>query len=257
MEDDDHFQELREKEIQRLIDEEGKANPIKGILTDDEILKYAGDSCTASEIRLKRGIGTQSDKSFVHDGMYDGFVGGGLLLVNIGVFAFIGDNLFGKILFFLVLFLMIGYYIYVMYIKDYTEPEYKTTTEKIDKISSKEDEDKKVLSNDELLLLFESKENIARKMIERKFPAPQMTNTKFNAVIDECKKEVESQVSILNALTPTTKTKHEIASRKKLIKQLISKIDDLTNELILFEENNIEYIIDSMDELINSVKNYK
>lgn len=279
--DEDNFDKtLKEREIKRLTtppkkikgiyyDCEGTelhhsftcgytSEPKKGILTDDEILKYAGDSCTASEIRLKRGIGTQSDKSSVHEDMYPGFVFGGIFLFCIAVASFMGEgNLFGKILFFLVLFLMIGYYIYVMYIKDYTEPEYKTTTEKIDKISSKEDEDKKILSNEELLLLFESKEKIARKMIERKFPAPQMTNTKFNAVIDECKKEVESQVSILNALTPTTKTKHEIASRKKLIKQLISKIDDLTNELILFEENNIEDIIDSMDELINSVKNYK
>lgn len=92
MEDDGHFQELREKEIQRLIDEEGKANPIKGILTDDEILKYAGDSCTASEIRLKRGIGTQSDKSFVHDDMYVGLVWGGILLFYIGVFSFFGGG---------------------------------------------------------------------------------------------------------------------------------------------------------------------
>ena len=275
--DEDNFDKtLKEREIKRLTtppkkikgkyyDCEGTElhhgftcgytlEPKKGILTDDEILKYAGDSVAAFEIRLKRGIGTQSDKSFVHDNMYPCLaMGGFFLLIFIGLPSFTGE----EILFFLVLFLMIGYYIYVMYIKDYTEPEYKTTTEKIDKISSKEDENEKVLSNDELLLLFESEEKIARKMIERKFPAPQMTNTKFNAVIDECKKEVESQVLILNALTPTTKTKQEIASRKKLIKQLISKIDDLTNELILFEENNIEDIIDSMDELINSVKNYK
>ena len=64
-------------------------------------------------------------------------------------------------------------------------------------------------------------------MIEKKFPAPQMTNTKFNSVLDNCKDVVESQIEILNALTPTEKTKHEINSRKKLIKQVISKIDDL------------------------------
>ena len=141
--------------------------------------------------------------------------------------------------------------IYIFFIHDFKDKNLNKTSK------YNVDEQKISNNNNELSVLFESKEKIARKMIERKFPAPQMTNTKFNAVIDECKKEVESQVSILNALTPTTKTKHEIASRKKLIKQLISKIDDLTNELILFEENNIEDIIDSMDELINSVKNYK
>ena len=67
MDDDAHFQELKEKEIQRLINRNGWSNPKKGILTDDEILIYAENSYSAAEIRLKRGIGTQSDKALVHD----------------------------------------------------------------------------------------------------------------------------------------------------------------------------------------------
>lgn len=157
----------------------------------------------------------------------------------------------------LILFFILGYYIYVMHIKDYTEPEYKQITEKLDKFSSKKDEDEKISSNDELLLLFESKEKIAREMVEKKFPAPQLTNTKFNTVIDDCKKEVESQILVLNALTVTEKTKYEIESRKDLIKQLINKMDDLTNELILSDENHIEEAIEDMDDLINSVKEYE
>lgn len=116
--------------------------------------------------------------------------------------------------------------------------------------------EKKLSNNEELELLFQAKEKIAREMIERRFPAPQITNTKFNGVLDNCKEVVESQIQILNALTPTEKTKYEIASRKKLIKQLIGKVDDLTNELILSEENNIEDVIDEMDNLISSVKEY-
>ena len=104
--------------------------------------------------------------------------------------------------------------------------------------------------------MFESKEKIAREMIERRFPAPQMTNTKFNNVLDSCKDVVESQIEILNSITPTDKTKYEIDSRKKLIKQVIGKIDDLTNELILSEESNLEEVIENMDNLINSVKEY-
>lgn len=93
-------------------------------------------------------------------------------------------------------------------------------------------------------------------MIEKRFPAPQMTNTKFNAVLDNCKEVVESQIENLNALTPTEKTKYEIESRKKLIKQVISKVDDLTNELILSEENNLTVVVEEMDTLINSIKDY-
>ena len=92
--------------------------------------------------------------------------------------------------------------------------------------------------------------------MRKKFPAPQLTNSKFNAVLDNCRNVVESQIEIINVLTPTEKTKPEIDSRKKLIKKLISKIDDLTNELILSEENNIEEVIDDMDKLIISVKDY-
>ena len=80
-----------------------------------------------------------------------------------------------------------------------------------------------------------------------------MTNTKFNTILDNCKEVVESQIKILNALTPTEKTILEINSRKKLI----NKIDDLTNELILSENNDIEKIIEKMDNLINTVKDYK
>lgn len=48
MNDDERFQNLREKEINRLIESEGSADPVKGILTNDEILKYAGNSFSAS-----------------------------------------------------------------------------------------------------------------------------------------------------------------------------------------------------------------
>lgn len=80
--------------------------------------------------------------------------------------------------------------------------------------------------------------------------------TKLNGVLDNCKEVVESQIKSLNALTPTEKTKYEINSRKKLIKEIISKIDDLTNELILSEDSNLEDVIEQMDELIGSVKEY-
>ena len=270
MEDDEHFQELKEKEIIRLTTpltyvkekwynttsvydcegnkiierDDGKyiLEPNPEILSHDEILMYAPRSKEASRVRLRQGKGKLSDKYKLY---------GGQALLSTGIpFMFCWVAIFSFWLFLLLIIIHIITIIYIFFIHDFKDKN-------LNKTSKYNVDEQKISNNNELSMLFESKEKIARKMIERKFPAPQMTNTKFNAVIDECKKEVESQVSILNALTPTTKTKHEIASRKKLIKQLISKIDDLTNELILFEENNIEDIIDSMDELINSVKNYK
>lgn len=255
MNDEERFEELREKEIKRLTDSLGSEEPVKGILTDDEILKYAGDSIEASRIRLKRGVGTFQDKERLHgdDIFIIEFFSWMVIMPCTGVVAFLWDVFVAKILFVLFLIILLGYPIYVLYIKDYVEPKYKDVSEP----EEKQIEEPKASTNDDLFLLFESKEKIAREMIEKRFPAPQMTNTKFNAVLDNCKEVVESQIEILNALTLTEKTKYEITSRKKLIKQLISKVDDLTNELILSEENNIEEVIDDMDGLINSVKDYK
>lgn len=258
MNDEEHFEELRKNEIKRLTDSLGSEEPVKGILTDDEILKYAGDSIEASRIRLKRGENNFQDKMKIHGDTLTimwilGLAPIGMMLA---IFAFLGDNLIGKILFFSLIFFLVGYTAYYLYFKDYTEPEYKIIKNE-EKFNEKTIEEPKFSTNDDLILLFESKEKIAREMIERRFPAPQITNSKFNGVLDNCKEVVESQVEILNALTPTDKTKYEISSRKKLIKQLIGKVDDLTNELILSEENDIEDVIGEMDSLITSVKEYK
>ena len=282
MNDEERFQRIKEKEITRLTtpisypkigkislkvaarDCEGNPvelvrgfngnrfslEPKQGILSDDEILMYAPESIAASRIRLKRGVGSQSDKSTVNHNLMFSYI---FLIVFLFIFA-IPMLFFGTmttIIFLLIIIVSAGVYIYIMHIKDYTDPNYKSAPIKEEPI--KKD---KLSETDELFVLFESKENIARELIEKKFPSPQLTNSKFNGVLDNCRNVVESQIEIINALTPTEKTKPEIDSRKKLIKKLISKIDDLTNELILSEESNIEEVIDDMDNLISSVKEY-
>lgn len=258
MGDDDNFEKIRENEIKRLTESLGQDEPVKGILTDDEILRYAGDSIAASEIRLKRGSNDFHDKMKIHEATLGIMWIFGLMPVGmcVAVAAFLMDIFAAKILFVLLILFLTGYTIYYLYIKDYTEPQYKTVNSN-NHISSPEIiEDTKISDIDDLLLLFESKEKIAREMIERKFPSPQITNTKFNSALNNCKEVVESQIEILNSITPTEKTKHEIDSRKKLIKQVISKIDDLTNELILSEESKLEEVIEDMDKLIGTVKDY-
>ena len=259
MNDEERFEELRENEIKRLTDSLGSEEPMNGILTDDEILKYAGNSIAASEIRLKRGNNNFQDKMKIHGDTLSIMWIVGLLPIGmtVGVMAFLMDIFAAKVLFILIILFLIGYTAYYLYLKDYTEPQYKIINSNDNINSSEVIEKGKISDTEDLLLLFESKEKIAREMIERRFPAPQMTNTKFNSVLDNCKEVVESQIEILNALTPTEKTKYEISSRKKLIKQLISKVDDLTNELILSEENNVEDVIEDMDDVINSIKDYK
>lgn len=269
MSDDENFQELKEREIKRLTSPlthtkskwgvphvyDCEGNPVNGngngkyilepnnvLLSHEEIIKYAPDSVEASRSRLKLGIGRFSDKLKVYSET----------LVMVAIFGFmaimlpIAISYYISIIMFILI--LIGV-IYFLFIHDFTDHTIEENVKSIDT-------EPKASTNDDLLLLFESKEKIAREMIERRFPAPQLTNAKFNSVLDSCKEVVESQVEILNAITPTDKTKYEIASRKKLIKQVISKVDDLTNELILSEESNLEDVIDEMDNLINSVKDY-
>lgn len=266
MNDEERFQELKEKEITRLTTPLTRSNnkvydcegniietsffggkpflePKKGILSDDEILVYAGESQEASRIRLKRGEGTFNDKVAVYDHyiVVEFFIFlPGIMLCVLSFWLWISI----VIIFTLILF-------YLLFIRDHSE---LTNVKPINDVLEIKSEDNKDFND--LLLLFESKEKIAREMIEKRFPSPQLTNSKFNGVLDKCKEVVESQVEILNSLTPTDKTKYEISSRKKLIKQVISKVDDLTNELILSEESNIEDVIEDMDNLINSVKEY-
>lgn len=285
MSNDERFQEIKEKEIKRLTtplnypkgifsynkipkDCEGQParkrlwdnryilEPKPGLLSDDEILIYASESKQASKIRLKRGIGNILDKKNV----YENYTTIPIFLVSgLCVSLFIGYRGFqesfslGLLLISLgVLLIVIGAlgYIYIFYIKDYMDPLYKQKLEEQKTISGEN------LPDDELLSLFYIKEKIAREMIEKRFPAPQITNSKFNEVLNNVKEVVKSQVEILNALTPTEKTKYKIESRENSIKQLISKIDDLTNELILSEKNNFEEVIEEVNSLINSVKEY-
>lgn len=282
MNDEERFQEIKQKEITRLTtppsypklggftfriapkDCEGNSIPITrgfrnryilepkpGILCDDEILMYAPESKEASRIRLKRGIGTQSDKSLVNGDLIYILSISIVFVIMFAIFALIFDNLIVRLLLVLIILIMLVSYIYVMHIKDYTELKYKQHIKE-----EKNSVDKDLSDIDNLFLLYESKEKIAREMIEKKFPAPQLTNTKFNGVLDNCHEVVESQIEVLNALTLSEKTKNEFDSRKRLIMQLIGKIDDLTNELILSQDNNIEDVIDEVDDLITSVKKY-
>ena len=274
MDDDKRFQEIKEKEITRLTtpvtykkvrfgadeayDCEGNRirefkdgipiiEPKKGLLSNEEILKYAPYSEEASKIRLKQGHGGFNDKLKVY----------GVAIFIIGLFGFYAvffGFMYSGFVGFIILILILAVIIYLLFIRD---SKYKSKKQPTNKVIEYSKDESKISYNDDLLLLFNSKVKITREMIEKRFPAPQMTNTKFNSVLDNCKNVVESQIEILNTITPTEKTKYEIESRKKLIKQVISKIDDLTNELILSEENNLENVIEDMDNLINSVKDYE
>lgn len=56
-------------------------------------------------------------------------------------------------------------------------------------------------------------------------------------------------------VNPTDKSKYELNFRKELVRQLIGKVDDLSNELAL-SDDGFEDVVSEMDDLIHSVKDY-
>ena len=169
------------------------------LLSNEEILKKSPYSKEASKIRLKMGIGGLSDKIKLY-GVY----------LTLTILVFVP----GLILTFFSVELWIALVIitlltifYFFFIHDFREND-------VNKINKSSIGRRDAATNDKLYYLFENREKIAREIIEKKFPAPQLTNSKFNGVLDNCREVIESQIEILNALTPTTRTIAEIESRK-------------------------------------------
>ena len=280
MSDNHEFdQTLKQKEIKRLTDSMGEEEPVKGILTDDEILKYAGRSKYASEIRLKRGIGDFSDKKKVHDEIeiiwcvFPFPIG-----IVLGAFA-LGGFLIAQILFYGFIICFAIYTVYFYFLKDYTKEELPTDKHVKNPTISKEIP---VIENDtslksfniyktqikDLKNLYEVKEKIAKELVEKRFEPPQITYDKFISAIDSCTSLFNNQIDLISnminlATEHTSKIDYEIETRINILKSIIEKIDSLTNELVVNigqsqskEDETVNNLLNEMEVLINSIKDY-
>ena len=121
----------------------------------------------------------------------------------------------------------------------------------------------------ELESLYQIKEKIAFELIEKHFPPPQITYDRFIGVINSCNlifyKQTESSLNIINMTTTyTPKVDAELKKKVDILKSLIEKIDELTNELAINLSNSDEQsysdevkdLLDDMKKLIDSVKEY-
>lgn len=262
--------EMKEKEIKRLTESMGKEEPIKGILTDEEILKYAGESKTASRIRLKQGENDFQDKLNVYGNTLA--LIGAIALLPIGlcfifglVGIYFGHAIIGSILTIIGTISTIIYFAFTAYFllfKDYTEQKVFTSVFRNNKPVENENSYQKNVNF--LEKVFNAKVKIVKDLIEEKFPAPQLTNTKFNNSIDECSKLFNSQLKIINQLLTVNSDysliKDELDNRLKLLQKIITVIDELTNELIIKigdeSTENVEDILENMNQLIKSIKYY-
>lgn len=114
---------------------------------------------------------------------------------------------------------------------------------------------------------YDAKEKVVINLIEKSFAPPQITYDKFMDAVKNCTKvfndQVDSALRIVQLTTrETPRIDAELESKISNMKNIISQIDDLTNELIInlsSDKNNnadVENLFDDMKDLIDSVKKY-
>lgn len=191
-----------------------------------------------------------------------------------------GGSILGLIGFLIVMLALVNYPLYFLYIKDYneTKTDYNNrkeeTTPNNDKNSQSVENNKESFNvyksqiND-LKSLYEVKEKIAKELIEKRFEPPQITYDKFISSVDSCTELFNNQADVaLNMIDLATghdsKMDYEIETRIDIMKSIIEKIDSLTNALVINigqtqseESEHINELLEDMEKLIDSIKEYK
>lgn len=230
---------IKEEEIKRLtdLDNDSPLEPRKGILTDDEILKYAGDSKAAPEIRLKRGVGTLSDKKSIYEEPLD-TIGLIVLVYTVSILPaiFVINILYGFIALIPLIIIVIFIY-YLLFLKDYTDENYVKTEHtnfndnvenfyKDTTIPSIKSYEKKAY---DLENLYKIKEKIAIDLIEKKFFSNSITYDKFLSVITTSRTAFYNELSEMFSIIETTtenneKINTELLTKNANLKRIIEKI---------------------------------
>ena len=252
--------------------------PDASILTDDEILEYAPNSKEASKVRLKRGMGSNSDVLLINNSIYWILGLYYTILICLTIPVFYSGNKLGMFIILILAVLPLLYLYYIFNLKEYEDKDAKK------QINKSRFSDAQVLSDDsnheglqslkkyadeveELRVLFDAKEIAVRDLIEKRFEPPQITYDRFMATIDKSHDlfyhEADSAINITNlAVEDTPRVEGELESKINTLKSIIDQIEDLTNELVINissdEESgdDIKNLVEDMENLIDSVKEY-
>ena len=121
------------------------------------------------------------------------------------------------------------------------------------------------LKLDELNSKFRDKEKSARNLIEKRFEPPQLTYTRFITGVDKSSqlfnKNLESAHTMINLADEySPRIAEEVETKIGILKEIIQKMDDLSNELVvsndLSKKEDVDNLISDMDDLIKSVRQY-
>ena len=170
---------------------------------------------------------------------------------------------------------LIGFAIHKLTFKDSPDhviPERKEKPKKIEKTKSIDQKQiipeylKYQLELDDLKSKFSFKEKATRNLIAKRFEPPQITYTRFISGVDKSGELFEkhwnaaaTMINLADEFSP--RIAGEIESKIEILKSIIHKLDDLSNELILNDDisqtADADSLIEDMDSLIDSVKDYE
>ena len=257
----------KQKDIHRLTKTFDRFKPYSGVLSEDEILRYAPNSRAAAEIRLSRGENSLKDKSLVN-GITGWKLAGSLFfilfLLLFGVALDIHSLVFLSLIMAIIAIpVSIIYIIYILFIKKYNFTSKEKTIEPPKRIITKKTEklemNPKLKEVEDLRDAYYYKEKIARDLVEKRFTPPQITYDKFISVIGKStsvfNNEFEKTKELIN-LNTNEKIDNEINKKIEILKSLIQKMEDLSKELILTDNSNEKEVIGELDDLISSIKDY-
>lgn len=122
---------------------------------------------------------------------------------------------------------------------------------------------------DNLKETYETKEKKVLELLEKKFPQGQMSYYRFREEVDICRvnfyKEAETALNMINLSDEySDKVIKEIKNKIKTLESIVNKINELQSELIIRlsnsdedSDNEIDDLINEMNELIDSLKDYE
>ncbi|WP_407415394.1 hypothetical protein [Methanobrevibacter sp.] len=253
--------------------------PREGILTENEILQYAPESKTAAKIRLKRGVGSNSDVLLVNESVPWIFALYYVVVLSVSVIVFFSAIKMLMVAILVLLILPLVYLYKIFNLKGYTKVKTKKQVKKSQMDSNKTIEEPviedtglqslKVYAKeiDNLKILFDVKEQVVRDLIKKRFEPPQITYDKFISIIDKANKlfyqEVDSALNIIRLATDDTpRVQSEIQGKINNMKKIINQIEELTNELVINissddeTKEEVNNLLENMENLIGSVKEY-
>ena len=245
--------------------------PKKGILTDNEILKYAPDSMAAARIRIKNDIATMDDYYLAYTTVPWKLASYYVIIfmIMVPLISILSNWL---ILLFIVLLLVPIYNVKrVLAIK--TRIKLNKTGNKQDYSNtnnSKSDKVPFIKYEKEIIELkeeFTNKKINAETLIEKRFAPPQLTYDKFMSTVENAERVFDSEYNTAIDLIRysddySSDMEEQIKAKIKTLKVLIKQLDNLIKELLenLSKDNSsdeeIKNIIEEMDRLIDSVSLY-